>query len=265
MSATASVKAENTVSVQIQSIERAATVLRLLTGRPRRGVAELARELQVPKGTAYGILRTLEMVGFVEQDRESGKYQIGPALLHIGSRYLEDNELRLRALPWSDTLAAQAGESVRIGTPHDNLVLVIHHVIHPDDTPQPVAVGDLIPMHATAVGKALLAHNRDLASAIAGSELARCTSGTVTDPEQLRQQLEKSADRGWSDDVGEFLPGVASIAAPIEGRHRAVVGAIAISGPIDRLCVDRSPRRELAGQVMNTARAIARDLGWTPW
>jgi DNA-binding IclR family transcriptional regulator len=252
------------VSVQIQSIERAATVLRLLTGRPRRGVAELSRELKVPKGTVYGILRTLEMVGFVEQDRESGKYQIGPALLHIGSRYLEDSELRLRALPWSDDLAAQAGESVRIGTPHDNLVLIIHHVIRPDDNPQPVTVGSLVPLHATALGKALLAHQRDLASAIAGEELGSCTSATITDPGQLQRQLEEIADRGWASDVGEFLPGMASIAAPIEGRHRAAVGAIAISGPIERLCMDRSPRRELADHVMNSARAISRELGWTP-
>jgi DNA-binding IclR family transcriptional regulator len=252
------------VSVQIQSIERAATVLRLLSGRPRRGVAELARELHVPKGTLYGILRTLEMVGFVEQDRESGKYQIGPALLHIGSRYLEDSELRLCALPWSDTLAAQTGESVRIGTPHDNLVLIIHHVVRPDDNPQPVTVGSVVPLHATALGKALLAHDHELTATIAEHELASCTPATVTDPDALGRQLGAIARRGWADDVGEFLPGVASIAAPIEGRHRAVIGAIAISGPIERLCVDRSPRPDLAGYVMNSARAIARELGWTP-
>ncbi|HTX12618.1 MAG TPA: IclR family transcriptional regulator [Solirubrobacteraceae bacterium] len=253
------------MSVQIQSIERAATVLRLLTGRPRRGVAELAGELHLPKGTVYGILRTLEKVGFVEHDPDSGKYQIGPALLHIGSRYLEDNELRLRALPWCDTLAARAGETVRIGTPHDNLVLVVHQVIRPDDTPQALPVGSLIPLHATALGKALLAHRSDLASAAIEQDLARCTSTTVTSPKRLKAQLKKIADRGWADDVGEFLPAVASIAAPIEGRHRAVVGAIAISGPIERVCVGGSPRPELASYVMDSARAIARELGWTPW
>lgn len=253
------------MSAQIQCIERAATVLRLLTGRPRRGVADLATELCLPKGTVYGILRTLEKVGFVEQDRESGKYQIGPALLHIGSRYLEDNELRLRALAWSDTLAARAGESVRLGAPHENLVLVVHQVIRPDDGPQALPVGSLIPLHATALGKALLAHRRDLAAALTERELASCTSATVTNPRRLKAQLKEISVRGWAEEVGELLPGVASIAAPIEGRHRTVVGAIAISGPIERLCVDRSPRPELAGYVMDSARSIARELGWTPW
>jgi DNA-binding IclR family transcriptional regulator len=92
----------------IQSIERAAAILRLLSGRTRRlGVVDLAGELGLPKGTVHGLLRTLQHVGFVEQDVETGKYQLGAALLHMGSSYLDGNELRTRALNWSDSLAAR--------------------------------------------------------------------------------------------------------------------------------------------------------------
>jgi len=129
---------------RIQSIERAAAILRLLSGRSRRlAVAELAGELGLPKGTVYGILRTLQLVGFVEQDSESGKYQLGPALLHMGSTYLDGNELRTRALNWADGLAARSGESVRIGTLHENQVLIVHHVFRPDDSRQALEVGTL--------------------------------------------------------------------------------------------------------------------------
>src|SRR5215211_2627405 len=70
----------------IQSIERAAAILRLLSGRTHRmGVVDLAGELGLPKGTVHGLLRTLQHVGFVEQDEETGKYQLGAALLHMGS------------------------------------------------------------------------------------------------------------------------------------------------------------------------------------
>ena len=253
------------MSVQIQSIERAATVLRLLTGQPRRGVTELASELKLSKGTVYGILSTLQTVGFVEQDQESGQYQLGPALLHIGSRYLEGNELRRRALPWAERLATQTGETVSIGAPYEGLVLVVHHVIRPDDLPQALAVGGLIPAHATALGKALLAHRPDLANVLAGREMASYTSATVTDPGGLNAQLAAIADRGWADDQGELLPGVGSIAAPIEGGQRIVVGSIAVSGPIERICERGSPRRELADQVMDSARAVSRELGSRRW
>ena len=130
------------MSGPIQSIERAAAILRLLSGRSRRlGVVELAGQLGLPKGTVHGILRTLQTVGFVEQDSESGKYQLGAALLHIGSSYLDANELRTRALNWADALATQSDESVRIGTLHDKQVLIVHHVFRPDDSRQALEVG----------------------------------------------------------------------------------------------------------------------------
>jgi DNA-binding IclR family transcriptional regulator len=254
------------VSVQIQSIERAATVLRLLATRSgRRGVAELAGELELPKGTVYGILRTLQTVGFVEQDHESGKYQLGPALLHIGSRYLESNELRLRGLRWSETLADQTGEAVSIGAPHETMVLVVHQAFRPHGSPRTLAVGSLVPVHATALGKALLANRPDLANVVAGRQLASYTPATVSDPAALNAQLQTVAGRGWADEVEELLPGVASIAAPIESRQCVVIGAIAVSGPIERICVHGSPRRELVDQVMDSARAISRELGWSAW
>ena len=171
----------------IQSIERAAAILRLLSGRNRRlGVVQLAGELGLPKGTVHGILRTLAQVGFVEQDPETGKYQLGAALLHMGSSYLDGNELRTRALNWSDSLATRSGESVRIGTLHESRVLVVHHVFRPDDSRQALEVGALMPAHATALGKVLLAANRYAAAELAAEGLPQFTPATLTDMGRAR-------------------------------------------------------------------------------
>src|ERR1700689_1690996 len=143
---------------RIQSGGRAAAFLRLLSGRSRRlGVVDLAGELGLPKGTVHGLLRTLQSVGFVEQDSETGKYQLGAALLHMGSTYLDGNELRTRALNWSDSLASRTQEEGRLGTLHEGRVLIVHHVFRPDDSLQTLDVGALLPAHATALGKVLLA------------------------------------------------------------------------------------------------------------
>jgi DNA-binding IclR family transcriptional regulator len=254
------------VSGPIQSIERAAAILRLLSGRTRRlGVVELAGQLGLPKGTVHGILRTLQGVGFVEQDTESGKYQLGPALLHIGSSYLDANELRTRALNWADALATQSGESVRIGTLHENQVLIVHHVFSPDDSRQALEVGSLVPVHASALGKALLAHHKYLLAQLAREPLAAYTPFTVTAVGQLERDLDQISDRGWASEVGELFPGVASIAAPIEDRRGVIAGAISISGPIRRMCDSQDPKGELVGYVMGTARTISRELGAIPW
>nr|BFF04030.1 IclR family transcriptional regulator [Streptoalloteichus tenebrarius] len=253
----------------IQSIERAAAILRLLaSGARKMGVAELATALGLPKGTVHGILRTLQHVGFVEQSQDTGKYQLGAALFHIGSSYLDVNELRTRALNWSDSLAARSKESVRIGTLHEGQVLVVHHVFRPDNSSQVLEVGALLPAHASALGKVLLAN--DPLDQLDDAGLVGFTPATCTDPERLREMLAEVRARGWASDVEEMVEGEVSVAAPIRDRRGVTVGAIGISGPIERLCGmtgedARTPRVELVSYVREAARAISRDLGAIPW
>ncbi|MDA0171675.1 IclR family transcriptional regulator [Solirubrobacter taibaiensis] len=251
---------------RIQSIERAAAILRLLSGRTRRmGVVELAGALELPKGTVHGILRTLRDVGFVEQDPDSGKYQLGAALLHMGSSYLDGNELRTRALNWSDALASRTGESVRIGTLHEGRVLVVHHVFRPDDSRQALEVGALLPAHATAIGKALLAESQYVFDELADAGLARFTPATVTDPDVLRTQLRDISERGWAADFEELVQGEVSYAAVIKDRRDVAVGAIGISGPVERLTKDGAAQTDSIAYVREAARAVSRDLGAIPW
>ena len=154
---------------------------------------DLAGELGLPKGTVHGILRTLHEVGFVEQDAETGKYQLGAALLHMGSSYLDGNELRTRALNWSDALASRSSESVRIGTLHEGQVLVVHHVFRPDDSRQALEVGALLPAHATAMGKVLLAHNRYAADEATENGLPASRRPRSPRPRRSRAELGERA------------------------------------------------------------------------
>jgi DNA-binding IclR family transcriptional regulator len=250
----------------IQSIERAAAILRLLSGRTRRlGVVDLAGELGLSKGTVHGLLRTLQHVGFVEQDPETGKYQLGAALLHMGSSYLDGNELRTRALNWSDSLAARTHEAVRIGTLHEGQVLIVHHVFRPDDSLQTLDVGSLLPAHATALGKMLLAHHPYAVAEVTGNGLPSFTDATICDLERLERELARIRERGWAADIGELNPGQVSLAAPIMDRSGLTVGAMGIFGPPERLLVARQPRGELLAYVREAARAVSRELGAIPW
>ncbi|WP_084958998.1 IclR family transcriptional regulator [Thermoactinospora rubra] len=242
----------------IQSVERAAAILRLLASGTRQlGVAELARALGLPKGTLHGILRTLVHVGFVEQDETTGKYRLGATLLHLGSSYLDVNELRARSLNWADGLAVRSRESVWIGTLHEGQVLVIHHVFRPDDSMQVLQVGAHLPAHATALGKVLLAgdpYGEPL------TPLAPCTKKTIVDRDALDRELELVAARGWAADMEELEEGEVSIAAPIKDRRGVVVGAIGIRGAIERLAPHGEPGRDYVSYVRDAARAVSREL-----
>ncbi|WP_330461458.1 IclR family transcriptional regulator [Streptomyces sp. NBC_00820] len=253
----------------VQSIERAAAILRLLAGGPRRlGLGEVAASLGLAKGTAHGILRTLQHVDFVEQDAATGKYQLGAALLHLGTSYLDVNELRSRSLNWADALAARSGEAVRLGTPLEGKVLVIHHVFRPDDTLQTLDVGSLLPLHASSLGKVLLAYGT--ATLEPGPEpeagLEAYTRHTLVTPQRLGQALAEVREQGWAAEIQEMSMGEAGLAAPIRGHGGLVVGALGVSGPVERICDGQGrPWPALITLLREGARAISRDLGAARW
>ncbi|MGO9898110.1 MAG: IclR family transcriptional regulator [Solirubrobacteraceae bacterium] len=250
----------------IQSIERAAAILRLLSSRTRQlGVVEIAGALGLSKGTVHGLLRTLLNENFVEQDAETGKYRLGAALLHMGSSYLDGNELRTRALNWSDSLANRTGEAVRIGIMHDHQVLVVHHVFRPDDSLQTLDVGSLLPAHATALGKVLLSHQRYLLEDLAKDGLPALTTATIIDLARLQRELDRVYAQGWAVEVGEMLQGQVAFAAPIVDRRNQIVGAMGIFGPPERLLAARQPRGPQLAAVREAARAVSRELGAIPW
>src|SRR6476661_9911692 len=113
----------------IQSIDRAANILKALASGPRRlGVTELATRLELAVPTVHGLLQSLQQNGFVEQDRDSGKYQLGAGLLQLGNSYLDLNELRGRSLVHAERLATRADAAVRVGVMHGPSVIVVHHV-----------------------------------------------------------------------------------------------------------------------------------------
>ncbi|WP_432862209.1 IclR family transcriptional regulator [Microbispora rosea] len=255
----------------VQSIERAAAILRLLAqGSGRLGLTEIANSLGLARGTAHGILRTLQLVGFVEQDEATGKYQLGAALLHLGTSYLDVNELRSRAINWADALAARSGEAVRIGTHLQGKVLVVHHVFRPDDSLQTLDVGMLLPMHATAIGKVLLAYDANAAAAlhdaVQDGELEQFTRRTVRTHREMSRVLTTVREHGWASDADEAGMGEAGVAAPIRGYGGLVVGAMGISGATERICDPGGrPRPDLVGYVRDAARAVSRDLGASRW
>ncbi|MFI1017193.1 IclR family transcriptional regulator [Streptomyces sp. NPDC020965] len=246
----------------IQSLERAAAMLRLLAGGERRlGLSDIASSLDLAKGTAHGILRTLQAVGFVEQDAASGRYQLGAELLRLGNSYLDVHELRARALVWTDDLARSSGESVHLGVLHQHGVLVVHHVFRPDDSRQVLEVGAMQPLHSTALGKVLAAYDPVAHAEAVELEREAFTGRTVTGLDEFEAVLDHTRARGWATDVEETWEGVAAVAAPVHDRRRMPVGAVAITGAVERVCEGGELRSELVAAVRECARAVSRDLG----
>ncbi|MEU8899241.1 IclR family transcriptional regulator [Nocardia sp. NPDC048505] len=245
----------------IQSIERAAAIMSVVAAAPFGiGVGELAAALGLAKPTAHGLLRTLQSVGYIEQDPRSGKYRIGDAALGMTARPFDANVLRSFAMNWGDTLAARSGESVRIGVLRGDAVAIVHHVFRPDTSRQTLRVGIELPLHATALGKILLAYTPGLAERGSPVPLPGYTMRTITATRALHGEIAKVRAQGYAEDLGEFATERASLAAPLRDAGGRVVGAIGVVGALDRL-TDRTTRTGLTELVRATAASISRDLG----
>ena len=249
----------------IQSVDRSIRILKALAAGPGRlGVSELSERLGLAKGTVHGLLRTLQEHGLVEQHADSDKYQLGPQLLQLSNRYLDLSELRSRSLAWSEVLAARAEEAVRVGVPHDGGVLVVHHVFRPDTSLQILEVGAVLPLHATALGKAVLAYLDEARDDVLAGSLPKLTGHTHSTPAALRRDLAKVREQGYAVEREEAVLGEAAVAAPIFDRHADAIGAIGVVGPRERV-LKRGRERVLGTAVIEAARAISRDLGARHW
>jgi DNA-binding IclR family transcriptional regulator len=246
----------------IQSVERAARILRELGGEtPRLGVTDLAERLGIAKATVYGLLRTLEQQELVDQDRETGKYRLGPAMLQFGNAFLEHHELRSRSLLWADSLANRVGEGVRVAILHGRSALVVHHVFRPDDSVQVLEVGAAIPWHASALGKAAAALlPADRRKTLLAGPLPRLTGRTISTPHELAEVLQTVGERGIALEDQEAVLGEAGLAAPIAGRGGHPLGAIGVVGPADRLHPE-APDDAVVAAVKDAARGVSHEMG----
>ena len=95
--------------IVIQSVDRAIRVLTALQGARRMSLSEIATRLELAPSTTHGIVRTLVDHGMVVQDRGTGRYQLGPAVLRLGNVYLDTLELRSKSIPWAEDLARRTG------------------------------------------------------------------------------------------------------------------------------------------------------------
>ena len=243
----------------IQSVDRAIRVLTALQGARRMSLSELSSRLDLAPSTTHGIVRTLVEHGMVVQERGSSRYQLGPAVLRLGNVYLDTLELRSKAIPWAEDLARRTGLAVRTGVLLIDDVVIIHHEPRPDGSRQMPEVGIVIPAHASALGKAILAFQTDEAERmLTDGELRSMTGETLTSSDDVRRQLAEVRLPGIAREQDEAVLGEGAVASPVFDSWGDAVGAIGV-------VLSGSSDRDPGDQVRETARALSRELGAQAW
>ncbi|WP_029367580.1 IclR family transcriptional regulator [Mycobacterium sp. UM_WWY] len=241
----------------IQAVDRALRILTVLQGGRRMSLGEIASAIELAPSTVHGLVRTLLAHGMVQQEVDSGRYRLGPATLRMGNVYLDTLELRSRVAVWTEGLARRTGCAVRTGVLLFDEVVVVAHEPRPDGTRQMPEVGIVIPAHASALGKALLAYAADYPS----GELRGMTGETVTDAAELAGQLAQIRGTGIATEAEEAVLGECSVAATIFDASGEAAGAIGLVVPAARWPLDP----EAVDALRDTARTVSRELGAPVW
>lgn len=246
----------------IQSVDRALRILAVLQGDHRLSLGEIAQRLDLPPSTVHGIVRTLLAHRMVVQEHDSGHYRLGPAVLTLGNVYLDTLELRSRVTPWAEDLARRSALAVRTAVILADDVVVVHHEPRPDGSRQMPEVGIVIPAHACALGKAILAFDDEAAEAVLESApLSSMTGETVTDVRTFRGQLDQVRETGIAEEIEEAVLGECGIAAVLSDRFGGAVGAIGVVATADEWPLPPS----VVASLRTAARSVSRELGATSW
>ncbi len=216
-----------------QSIDRASRLLVHVVeedGAPT--VGELAELSGLPKSTTSRLIGALERQGLVQRDPGRGAISPGPVLLRYARREPSGRDLVELAADALERLARVSGETANLGVATPTAAEMLdqrdsRHILGSTNW-----VGHRSPHHGSVVGKVFLAEG---AVALPAGQLERLAPSTITDPAELRSDLERTRARGYATAVDELEPGLWAVAAPVRDARGTVIAALSISGPTARL------------------------------
>ncbi|TAM72417.1 IclR family transcriptional regulator [Mycobacterium sp.] len=224
-------------------LDKAVGVLHTVAQSPC-GLAELCERTALPRATAYRLAAALEVHRLLARDDE-GRWRLGPAVTELAAHV--NDPLLAAGSAVLPLLRQTTGESVQLYRREGTDRVCVAALEPPAGLRDTVPVGVRLPMTAGSGAKVLLAHS-DAATQKAVLATAKFTERTLA---EVRR-------RGWAQSVAEREPGVASVSAPVRDSRGAVVAAISVSGPIDR--IGRRPGARWAADLLSAAEALARRL-----
>jgi IclR family transcriptional regulator, acetate operon repressor len=245
----------------LQNVLNTLRVLEEVAARQPIGVGELARVLDMPKSSVQRALVTLNTAGWIRPAAgEVTRWVITTRALAVGGRASGDLDLRGAALPIMEDLRRRTEETIHLTVPEDGKMVLIERL----ETDKPVrtnmALGHALPLHASANGKAVLAHSSpEILRPLLAGELPRYTDTTITDPDELRAELAAIRERGFAVNRGEWRSDVGSVAAAVIGGDEKPIASLSVNIPMSRLT--QESEADFGAAVNEAASSLSARLG----
>lgn len=258
----AAVAAAPTETSGLASVDLVLKLIELLAAAPRpRGVSDIARTLGISKPRAHRHLRTLVEHGYVRQDAETERYEIGIKLLGLGETVRDRFDILGVARPEMMRLREETGHAVTLSALVEGATTILELVQGKTAIEFGIKPGSTFDFHTSAHGLVALAFGPPpLLEENLSRPLRAWTKFTITDPARLRAEVEAVRQRGWATAADQVLVGVNTLACPIFDHRKDWRGAIAIVGSSQ--FIEAQPTERQIAQVREAAAAASRQLGW---
>ncbi len=244
-----------------QALSRGLAVLEALAATDGGAtLTALAARLKMPAPTAHRLLATLEAAGYV-QAGPNGEWLMGVRAFRVGASFLSHRNLVVQAYPYLKDLMEHAGETANLAVIEGGEAVFVEQVQCRELMRMSAKLGARSPIHASGVGKAMLAamDERGVAAIVGGRELARYTAHTVTSAAALARELAATRARGYAIDDEEHANGMRCVAATVYDENGEPWAAVSLAGPTTRFTRERIAA--LGALVRATAHALTAALG----
>jgi IclR family pca regulon transcriptional regulator len=251
---------------KIDALARGLEILALFTTeRPSLNLTEIVKATQLTKSTAFRMVSTLELLGYLERDPETRQYRPGLKVLQLGFTALNSLEIAQIAQPYLKSLLETSGETTNMAIRDGAEIIYVARNITKRIISVNLYRGSRLPVYCTAMGKSLLLNlsPKELFELLGEGPYVKMAPNTIINFEDLVSELEKIRQQGYAINDEELAIGLRSVAAPVRGAGGRVVAAINVSVLGSRISRQELEER-LAPMVMNTARVISSSLGAPP-
>jgi len=247
----------------LSSVSNTLEVLDLLSKHEELGVAEISNELDMGRASVFRMLYTLEKKEYVHKT-SNAKYKLGIKFAHYGSIVLERQNYVSIAKPFLQKLRNKHNQTTHLSISDEDdclNIIVMEKELSKSTIQMTSKIGSKMPAYCTGTGKTLLASrlDEDLEKRIQSYSFKKLTHATITDNNELIEELKKIIKQGYGEDLEESEIGLICFAAPVKDITGKTVAAISISGASEVMKINKDSYVE---SVKETAKDISTAMGY---
>jgi DNA-binding IclR family transcriptional regulator len=226
----------------VPAVEQASRILMALAenNSQKMTLTEICGVVGIHKSKGYSILNTLQQFAFVQRSSDSKVYSLGPGLLFLSSKVLNNLDLREAVAPVLQELSTRTASTAFLGLISDNHVFVVAKDEGSRDIGVTIRLGHRFPLTWGAHGKSMAAFlsGPERQEVLAMPKLYFHGNPESFDLSRLEQEMAECRETGYATDLGEMISGIRAVASPVFGPGAKLIGSLAIIGTFAEDCAE---------------------------